>query len=437
MCAWRVLLGGAALLGPAPIVRHHPVHLSASVTGAGAHARWMLHALNLAEQGRFSTPPNPWVGCVIVDADGESVLAQGWHRQKGGPHAEAAALADAAARGVPRAKMERATCYVTLEPCHRGPGKTTAPCDEALVAAGIRTLHCALLDPDPSFGGGVAFLRANGVAVTVGTAADEVRASLRPYLHQRATARPWLVLKAACSADGAIACADGTSQWITGPAARAHAQLLRAASQAIIVGSGTAVADAPRLTVRLDDGALPDGALPPVRPALRVVLDARGRLRSGPLLDVSLAPTLVCTTDAAPADVRNVWADAGVEVAVVAAGENGEGVDVGGVLDELGKRGVVQAMVEGGGALLGSILAGRHAQGMRLYVGAKALGSTARRWIGAPLARTIEEAHTWQLDSVGRVGDSDDVCIEYDLLNADEEGDGRNFCMPARSSEMR
>ena len=195
---------------------------------------WMHYALKLAERGRFSTAPNPWVGCVIVadGGDGE-VLAEGYHQRKGGPHAEAAALADARAKGVSREQMEQARCYVTLEPCHMGPGKTTPACDEALVAAGLRDVHVALVDPDPTFGlVGVDHLRGHGVSVTVGTGSEAVSESLRPYLHQRLAKKPYVVLKVATALDGTIGCEDGTSQWITGDKARSHAQLLRAGSQA-------------------------------------------------------------------------------------------------------------------------------------------------------------------------------------------------------------
>lgn len=376
----------------------------------------MLHALRLSERGRFSTAPNPWVGCVIVGADGE-VLAEGFHAKKGGPHAEAAALAELREKSVPSEVVAAATAYVTLEPCTMGPGKTTPACDAALVAAGIRSLHIALLDPDPTFGGGAAFLRSRGVEVTVGAAAEAVRASLAPYLYQRRTGRPWTVLKVASTADGAIACADGSSQWITGPRARAHGQLLRAASQAIMIGSGTALADEPRLTRRLDEGALPAGWLPPVKPLLRVVLDGRGRVTTGPLLDTGLAPTLIFSTSLAPAEARRAWADAGVEVCEVAAAEGG-GVALPAVLAELGARGVVQLMVEGGGALHGAFLKHRGAaQQLRLYVGACAFGSTARRWLAAPLAATIDEAPRFKLQRVEAL--EEDVCIEYLLPGED------------------
>jgi len=391
-----------------------------SASAPAVHERWMLHALSLAERGRLSTAPNPWVGCVFVAEDGETVVAEGWHAEKGTPHAEAAALLDADRRGV-RDRLADCTCYVTLEPCHRGPGKTTPPCDEAIVGCGVRSVHVALLDPDPTFGNaGVSYLRSCGIDVTVGTGAAAVSASLRPYLHQRRTRSPWVVLKVATSIDGAIACADGTSQWITGEAARAHSQMLRASSQAIIVGSGTAVIDEPRLTLRLPDGALPAGWLPPARPPLRVVLDASGRLEHGPLLDTSDAPTLICTTAAAPPAALDLWRAAGVDVAVLpATAGGGGGVDLNALLVELGARGVIQAMVEGGGVLIGSFLAGRRAQELQLYVGACALGDTSTRWIRSPLASTISDATRMRLLSTEALGD--DVCIRYALQ---EEGKG-------------
>lgn len=132
---------------------------------------------------------------MIVSSEGQ-VLGEGFHLRKGTPHAEAAALAATRARGVSAEEMGRATAYVTLEPCHRGPGKTTPPCDEAIVASGLREVHIALLDPDPTFGNaGVAHLREAGVRVSVGTLAAEVEASLRPYLHHRCTRLPYVVLK--------------------------------------------------------------------------------------------------------------------------------------------------------------------------------------------------------------------------------------------------
>src|SRR2546421_3538656 len=206
----------------------------------------MAAAVALGEQGRLTAAPNPWVGCVLV-RDSE-IVGRGFHRAAGEPHAEALALAQAGGRA------RGATAVVTLEPCtHFG---RTPPCTPALVEAGVARVVVAVLDPDPRVSGrGVEELRAAGVAVDVGVGAAEAEASLRPYLHHRRTGRPLCLLKAAVSLDGRTAAADGTSQWITGPEARADSHRLRVESQAVVVGAGTALADRPALTARLDPPA--------------------------------------------------------------------------------------------------------------------------------------------------------------------------------------
>src|SRR5215211_5822293 len=242
----------------------------------------MARAVALAAGVRRRTAPNPWVGAVVA-RDGV-VVGEGATEPPGGPHAEVVALRAAreAARG--------ATVYVTLEPCvHHG---RTPPCGDALIAAGVARVVVAAEDPDPRVAGeGIARLRAAGIDVTRGPRADAVVRQLAPYLHHRRTGRAFCLLKTATSVDGRTAAADGSSQWITGPIARADAHGLRADSQAIVVGAGTALADRPALTVRDID--------PPVRvPPARVLLDARGRVpAAGPLFDTALAPTLVLTTD--------------------------------------------------------------------------------------------------------------------------------------------
>jgi len=252
----------------------------------------MRRAVAAAWRVRTATSPNPWVGCVLVTPGGE--VCTGATAPPGGPHAEVAALAAAGARS------RGATVYVTLEPCsHTG---RTGPCADALLAAGVARVVVGVLDPDPNVSGrGAERLRAAGIPVDVGVAADEVTAQLAPYLKHRSTGRPWVVLKLAATLDGRTAAPDGTSRWITGPEARADAHALRAESDAIVVGAGTVRADDPSLTVRHVEG----------RDPLRVVL---GR---------------------APAGAR-------VHPCVELDG------DLGAVLDDLGRRGVVQAMVEGG-----------------------------------------------------------------------------------------
>jgi diaminohydroxyphosphoribosylaminopyrimidine deaminase/5-amino-6-(5-phosphoribosylamino)uracil reductase len=254
----------------------------------------MRRALSLAASVRMRTSPNPWVGAVLVTPNGESF--EGATAPPGGPHAEVVALQAAGDRA------RGATLYSTLEPCaHHG---RTPPCTGAIAAFGVARVVVAILDPDPQVSGrGAAELRDRGVAVDVGVGADEAHELLAPYLKHRLTGRPWVVLKLAATLDGHIAAPDGTARWLTGDAARADAHTLRALSDAVLVGAGTVRADDPELTVRV-------GPVPEHQP-LRVVLGhAPDGARVHPALELS--------------------------------GEPGE------VLDELGAKGVLQLLVEGG-----------------------------------------------------------------------------------------
>src|SRR5680860_237620 len=214
------------------------------VDAAQAHdQRFMRRAVVLAERGRHTVSPNPLVGCVLVDPADGAVVAEGWHERAGEPHAEAAALAAAGERAA------GATAYVTLEPCaHRG---RTPPCADALIAAGVARVVVALADPNALAAGGTPRLRAAGIAVDEGCLADEVRRQNAVFLHGLATGRPYVVAKAAVSLDGRIAAADGSSQWLTGPATRerVHALAGRGAGQPLRAAVGRS--DAP---VQADGG---------------------------------------------------------------------------------------------------------------------------------------------------------------------------------------
>ncbi len=219
--------------------RETPVGPKRSVSG-----RWdgaMAKAIEAASAVRHLTSPNPWVGCVLIAADGSAY--SGATSPPGGPHAERHALASA------RAAARGATLVTTLEPCdHHG---RTGPCTTAIIDAGVRRVVIGVLDPDPAVSGaGEARLRAAGIEVQVGVRAAEVERQLTAYLHQRRTGRPWVVAKLAASVDGRTAAPDGTSQWITSLPARTDAHRLRAWSDAVIVGAGTVRADDPSLTVR-------------------------------------------------------------------------------------------------------------------------------------------------------------------------------------------
>ncbi|MBV8715818.1 MAG: bifunctional diaminohydroxyphosphoribosylaminopyrimidine deaminase/5-amino-6-(5-phosphoribosylamino)uracil reductase RibD [Chloroflexi bacterium] len=355
----------------------------------------MRRALVVAERGRRTAAPNPWVGCVLV-RDGQ-VVAEGFHRRAGEPHAEARALAAAGERA------RGSTAYVTLEPCaHFG---RTPPCVDGLIAAAVRRVVIGVLDPDPRVAGrGVARLRAAGIEVSQDVLASEVVDSLAPYLHQRRTGRAFCVLKSAMSLDGRTAAADGTSKWITSSAARADVHGLRAESQAVVVGSGTALADQPSLTVRNVDN-LPD------RQPLRVLLDGRGSVPTGgPLFDRRLAPTLVMTSSRVLRSRLREWEAAGAEVVEAPLSPDGR-LDLEFVLCELGRRGVLQALVEGGATLAGALVRAGLVNRLVVYVGPKTLGEDGRPLLAGPSPRSLNDAGLWRLNAVTQL--ESDVRLDY------------------------
>ncbi|HVX21767.1 MAG TPA: bifunctional diaminohydroxyphosphoribosylaminopyrimidine deaminase/5-amino-6-(5-phosphoribosylamino)uracil reductase RibD [Acidimicrobiales bacterium] len=311
----------------------------------------MARAVALAGSVHGATAPNPWVGCVVVTAAGDRF--EGATAPPGGPHAEVTALRAAGqlARG--------GTLYTTLEPCaHVG---RTGPCADAVADAGVARVVVGVLDPDPNVSGrGVALLREAGVAVDVGVGADAVTEQLAPYLKHRRTGRPWVVLKLAATMDGRTAAPDGSSRWITGEAARRDVHRLRSRSDAVLVGAGTVRADDPELTARTDP--------PPARQPLRVVLGQ------------------------APAGAR-------VHPAVELSG------DLDAVLVELGRRGVLQVLVEGGATVAQEFHARQLVDRYVLYL-APALfgGDDGRPLFAGPGAPTMDGLWRGRLVSVAQLG---------------------------------
>lgn len=364
------------------------------------HEKCMQRALALGIQGRITAPPNPWVGCVIV-ANGE-IVGEGFHRAAGEAHAEVKALNEAGT------KAAGSSVYVTLEPCaHFG---RTPPCVQSLIEAKVSRVFIGVEDPDSRVAGrGVELLRKAGIEVSVGISRMECEQNLAPYLYQRRTGYPYCVAKGAISIDGRVAALDGSSQWITCPEARKDGHSLRAESQAIIVGCGTAIADRPALSIRNFHPM-------PTHPLLRVVLDSTGRtLPPGPLFDMTSAPTLMITTECCRKSTLDVWKSCGIEVAVVAKSSHGEGVDLHEVLTILGKRGVMQVLVEGGGKILGSFLDQNLLQGLRIYMGPLILGSE-----GIPLFRTnritsLQEAPKLKMCGITTLGET--VRVDYSFLH--------------------
>jgi diaminohydroxyphosphoribosylaminopyrimidine deaminase / 5-amino-6-(5-phosphoribosylamino)uracil reductase len=322
----------------------------------------MLRAVALAEKGRHTAHPNPLVGCVVVDVSG-TVVGEGFHRRPGEAHAEAIALDNA------KERARGGTLYLTLEPCaHQG---RTPPCVDQVISSGVARVVVALEDPDPRVqGAGIAAAKAARIDVTVGVAAREARRQNIDYLHHRRTGRPWVVLKSAVSVDGLWAAMDGSSRWITNEESRADAQRMRAEADAVMVGSGTVLADDPALTCRLPGY---EGSQP-----LRVVMDRRHRVPAS----------------AACRGPGSVVLDGTLKEA----------------LDDLGRRGVVRLLVEGGPTLATALVSEGLVDCHVVYMAPLALA-------GAP---AVAAGRRLQLLDVARLGD--DVRLSYELGEHEEEG---------------
>jgi diaminohydroxyphosphoribosylaminopyrimidine deaminase / 5-amino-6-(5-phosphoribosylamino)uracil reductase len=302
----------------------------------------MQAALALARRGLGRVWPNPAVGCVVA-RDGR-VVGRGWTQPGGRPHAETEALARAG-DGV-----YGATAYVTLEPCcHWG---RAPPCADALIAAGVRRIVVACEDPDPRVaGGGLARLRGAGLTVEAGLCALEAAEINAGFFQRVRLGRPLVTLKLATSLDGRIATPSGESRWITGEPARERAHLLRATHDAILVGTGTVIADDPQLTCRLPGL----GQHSPVR----VALDRQLRIPLGARLvaEARATPTWVVTLSGADPARQQSLRDAGVIVIPAEPDESGR-IDLAMALGLLGGRGLTRLLVEGGGRLAAALLRG-------------------------------------------------------------------------------
>lgn len=354
------------------------------MTGTALDRRHMARALELAERGLWTTDPNPRVGCVI--ADGERVIAEGWHERAGGPHAEAMALATAAG------PVRGATAYVTLEPCcHYG---RTPPCADALIAAGIRRVHYAVRDPNPRVsGGGVARLEAAGIEVHGGLLAEDARALNPGFFSRMERGRPWLRLKLAASLDGRTSLANGLSRWITGDAARADVQELRGRSSAIMTGCATVLADDPRLDLRRPDA---------LRQPLRVVLDTQLRTPASARILKPPGEALLLTASDDPARHRVLMA-AGARIDRLPAGPGG--LDLAAVMRHLAGLEINELMVECGPDLAGALMTARLVDEMVLYLAPSLLGQEARPLARLPGIATLAERVRFAVADLRRIGD--------------------------------
>jgi len=299
----------------------------------------MQLALREAKRGFGATSPNPRVGAVVVHEG--RVISRGYHRAFGTLHAEAQSL-----KRLPQGRAVGATLYVNLEPCcHQG---KTPPCTEAIIQSGIRRVVYGIRDPNPLVNGrGLQALAAAGIEIQGPILEEEAAEINRGYLKFRQTGRPWVTLKWAQSLDGRIAAATGDSRWISGPESLKLAHRLRAENDAVLIGINTALADDPQLTVREVKGRNPR----------RVILDAHLRLNPEATLfrAAAQAPVFIATQPYPPAEKTKLLEDRGCELIWVPQMKKDE-LDLGVLLDELGQRGILYLLVEGGSRVLASFI---------------------------------------------------------------------------------
>lgn len=344
----------------------------------------MARALRLAERALYSTTPNPRVGCVLYK-DGK-IVGEGWHIAAGGPHAEVHALRQAgeAARG--------ATAYVTLEPCsHYG---RTPPCAQALIDAGVKHVIAALADPFPAVAGrGLAMLNAAGITTQTGLLAEQARQLNKGFLSRVERGRPWVTVKTGSSLDGKTALLNGQSQWITGEAARADVQKIRARSCAILTGSNTVINDNPRMNVRAWDNA---------RQPRRIVLDSQLRTSPDSLIygDSGGATTLVTLID--DPIRQQPYLDKHAEIWVLPTNNNH--IDLQALLQKLAESGINELMVEAGATLNGALLAADLVDEIVMYIAPSLVGHQAQGLFNWPPLITLDQQKRWRYQDVRQVG---------------------------------
>lgn len=362
---------------------------------------YMARALKLAARGRFTTHPNPNVGCVIVK-DGE-IVGEGFHYRAGEPHAEVHALRMAGE------KAQGATAYVTLEPCsHHG---RTPPCCEALIAAGVSRVVAAMQDPNPQVAGrGLYRLQQEGVDVSHGLMMNEAEALNKGFLKRMRTGFPWIQLKMGASLDGRTAMASGESQWITSPQARRDVQRLRAQSHAILTSSATVLADDPALTVRWDELNADTQALYPqenLRQPLCIVIDSQNRVTPQHRIVEQAGETLFARTR----EDERQWPE---NVRTLLVPEHNGRLDLVVLMMLLGKQQINSIWVEAGSTLAGALLEAGLVDELIVYIAPKLLGSDARGLCVLPGLEKLEQAPHFKFNEIRHVGP--DICLH--LVNA-------------------
>lgn len=357
---------------------------------------YMARALKLAQRGRFTTHPNPNVGCVIVK-DGK-IVGEGFHYRAGEPHAEVLALGMAAGRA------RGASAYVTLEPCsHHG---RTPPCCEALISAGVARVVVAMQDPNPEVAGrGLYRLRQQGIEVRHGLMMGEAEALNKGFLKRMRTGLPYVQLKLGVSLDGRTAMASGESQWITSPQARRDVQRLRAQSHAILTSSATVLADNPALTVRwneLDPDTQSHYPRENLRQPLRIVIDSQNRVTPAHRITQQDGETWLARVRAD----KCVWPE---NVRQMLLPQHNGHLDLVMLLTRLGKQQINSIWVEAGAHLAGALLQAALVDELIVYIAPKLLGSDARALCVLPGLEKLAAAPCFKFNEIRQTGA--DLCL--------------------------
>ena len=357
---------------------------------------WMLQALAIAKKGRYTTTPNPRVGCVILDKNGKKV-GEGFHMQAGTPHAEVHALrmaGDKAAGG---------TAYVTLEPCsHYG---RTPPCADALIAASLSRVVVAIKDPfEQVCGRGIAKLENAGIEVRVGVCETQARELIQGFLKRVACQKPFVTLKLAASLDGKTALSNGVSQWITGPEARKDVQRHRAQSCAVLTGSGTVIADDPSLLVRSEQAEFDDYPLAHIRQPLRVIVDSENAVPSDRKMFQDGHPIWLVNAKSRPHIPSQ-------SVSQFTIGNDNGKVDLPRLMLELGSNDINDVWAEGGAGLAGALLEAGEVDQLIVYVAPKILGHHAMPLVQLPDITSLSDAVNLSLVNQETLGQ--DIKLTY------------------------
>jgi len=344
---------------------------------------YMAHAIRLAEQGRYTTDPNPRVGCVLVRDN--RIVGEGWHERAGGPHAEIAALQQAGS------DAQGATAYVTLEPCcHQG---RTPPCTAALIAAGVKKVIAAMPDPNPLMQGkGLQQCQEAGLEVASGLSQAQAEALNPGYILRMNRHRPLVRCKMAMTLDGRTATQSGESQWITGPDARQDVQHLRAGSSAVMTGIGTVLDDDPSMNVRIESARQPR----------RIIIDSH--LRTPPQAKILRIPGEVLIYCAHQTPEKSAALEA-QGATVICQPAHHQRVDLAAVLNDLAERQVNEVLLEAGATLAGAMIAAGLVDELIIYMAPRLLGSDGRGLLKLPGIEQLADAVQLKITDIRAVGD--------------------------------